>query len=85
MAGSYRAPDGRPAGDCVLLIIMNAYHDVVPFTLPPIPGGAGWLRLLDTTDPRLSEDPTAYEIRKPYAVPGRSLTLFSCQPAWSTE
>jgi isoamylase len=82
-AGSYRAPDGRPANDGVLLIVFNAYHDVVPFTLPPITGGAGWRRLLDTTEPALSDDRTLHEVGQPFSVPGRSLVLFACQPAWS--
>ena len=54
-AGDYRTPDGQPADDEVLLIVLNAYHDVVPFTLPRIAGGVGWRRLLDTTDPDLAE------------------------------
>ena len=84
-AGSYRAPDGRPANDGVLLIILNAYHDVVPFTLPPITGGAGWRRLLDTTDPELRDDRILHEAGQPFSAPGRSLVLFICQPAWSTR
>jgi isoamylase len=82
-AGSDRAPDGRPANDGVLLIVLNAYHDVVPFTLPPITGGAGWRRLLDTTEPTLSDDRTVHEVGQPFSVPGRSLVLFACQLAWS--
>ena len=30
----------QPADDDVLLIVLNAYHDVVPFTLPSIAGGS---------------------------------------------
>ncbi|HLT02563.1 MAG TPA: hypothetical protein VK001_10300, partial [Geminicoccaceae bacterium] len=79
-AGSYRTPDGQPADDDVLLIILNAYHDVVPFIMPAIPGGTGWRRLLDTTEPDLEDDPEVHEIGKPYHVPGRSLVLFVCHP-----
>jgi glycogen operon protein len=75
-AGSFRTPEGRPANDEVLLIIFNAYHDVVPFTLPLIPDGGGWRRLLDTTDPELAEDGTVYPSMQPFSVPGRSLVLF---------
>jgi glycogen operon protein len=80
-AGSYRTPDGRSADDEFLLIILNAYHDVVPFTLPPITGGVGWRRLLDTTDPELRDDHTIHPVAQPFSVPGRSLGLFICQPA----
>jgi glycogen operon protein len=80
-AGSYRAPDGRPADDGVLLIILNAYHDVVPFTLPPSPDEAGWRQLLDTTAPALGDERIVHEVGKPIGVPGRSLVLFVCEPA----
>jgi isoamylase len=79
-AGSDRTPDGRPANDDVLLIILNAYHDVVPFTLPSIPGAVGWRRLLDTTEPALAEDSTVRPPMQPFSVPGRSLVLFVGQP-----
>ena len=64
----------------VLLIVVNAYHGEVPFTLPQIPGGVGWRRLLDTTEPALGDDPVTYEVGQPFRVPGRSLVLFECQP-----
>ena len=83
-AGSDRTPDGLPAEDDVLLIIFNAYHGVVPFTLPSIPGGSGWRRLLDTSDPELAEDATVCASTQPFSVPGRSLVLFVCQPAAHT-
>jgi isoamylase len=80
-AGHYRTPEGETADDDVLLIVLNAHHDVVSFILPPIAGGASWRRLLDTTAPDLFDDPAAYAIGKAFAVPGRSLILFICQPA----
>jgi isoamylase len=61
--------------------VMNAYHDVVPFTLPKVAGGVAWRRLLDTTEPALADDRQVYEAEKPFDVPGRSLILFVCQPA----
>jgi glycogen operon protein len=78
--GSDRTPDGRPANDQVLLIICNAHHDLVPFTLPAIPGARGWRRLLDTTEPGLAEDGTIRPSMQPFSVPGRSLVLFACKP-----
>jgi hypothetical protein len=38
------------AGRTVLLLF-NAYHDVVQFRLPEVVGGDGWMRLLDTNLP----------------------------------
>jgi isoamylase len=79
-AGSERTLDGLPANDEVLLIILNAYHDVVPFTLPSIASGSGWRRLLDTTEPELAEDATVRSAMQPFSVPGRSLVLLVSQP-----
>ena len=79
-AGSYRTPDGRPADDEVLLIVMNAHHDTVPFKLPRIAGGVGWYRCLDTTDPEMAHDDALHAIGGVYQLPGRALILFVCQP-----
>ena len=35
--------------DATLLIVFNAYHDPVPFTVPETTGGTGWSLVLDTT------------------------------------
>jgi glycogen operon protein len=80
MAGSYREPDGRPADDNVLLIVMNADHDTAPFTLPPISGGVGWRRCLDTTDPETTQDGSVHPVGETYGLPSRSVILFVCNP-----
>jgi isoamylase len=76
--------DGRaqPTGvrqrgsDRTLLIIVNAHHDVVNFTLPEVPGGVGWRLLVDTNqlEPVAKREP-AFEIEHAYTVTGRSLLL----------
>jgi len=74
--------DGRaqPTGikqrgtDETLLIVRNAYHDVVRFKLPRVPEGRRWLRLLDTNDPGL--DSATFPFGSSYEVTGRSLLLF---------
>ena len=38
----------RPAMDVTLLLVVNAHHDVVHFTLPEVTGGTAWRCLLDT-------------------------------------
>jgi isoamylase len=79
--------DGRaqPSGirqrgtDITLLTVMNAYHDVVVFTLPECPGGTEWERMIDTN---LTEDvaPEAFPTGHGYEVTGRSLLLFALRP-----
>ncbi|HTW86442.1 MAG TPA: glycogen debranching protein GlgX [Candidatus Binataceae bacterium] len=66
----------RRASDVTLLIVMNAHHDVVKFTLPVFAGGDQWLNFIDTNDPDRGETSTlksGYE----YEVTGRSLLLFA--------
>jgi isoamylase len=74
--------DGRaqPTGirkrgeDATLLMVVNAHHDLVKFTLPPCFEGRGWTRLVDTNDPDLTE--AEFAIGAVYDVTGRSLLLF---------
>jgi glycogen operon protein len=75
--------DGRaqPSGikqrgsDATLLIIFNAHHDVVKFTLPEVPEGKRWTRLIDTNLPAGFDTPN-FEFHSEYDVTGRSLLLF---------
>ena len=66
----------RQAEDATMMIIVNSYHDVVRFTLPPVPGGLRWELLIDTNMPELDE-PRPFEFRHNYEVTGRSLLLFA--------
>jgi glycogen operon protein len=68
----------RKGMDATLLLILNAYHDVVKFTLPEVVGGGGWKRLLDTNGPGL--DQTLLWFGHEYEVTGRSLLLFELIP-----
>ncbi|HZR70290.1 MAG TPA: glycogen debranching protein GlgX [Burkholderiales bacterium] len=75
--------DGRaqPSGirqrgqETTLLVVFNAWHDVVNFTLPEGTGGDGWSLLLDTNIPDKKQAP-AFAFGHAYAVTGRSLLLF---------
>jgi isoamylase len=75
--------DGRaqPSGikqrgsDATLLIVFNAHHDIVKFTLPQVPEGKRWTRLIDTNLPAGFETPN-FEFGTQYDVTGRSLLLF---------
>jgi isoamylase len=66
----------RRASDVTLLIVVNAHHDVVKFTLPEFVGGEQWLTLIDTNDPERGETSTLQTGRQ-YEVTGRSLLLFA--------
>jgi glycogen operon protein len=77
----------RPTGvrqrgtEAAMLIVLNAHHDVVEFSLPCIEGGTHWTLELDTT---IGLDTTFGKESAPcrcgpadrYGVTGRSLTLF---------
>ncbi|HET6519229.1 MAG TPA: glycogen debranching protein GlgX [Geminicoccaceae bacterium] len=74
---AHRRRDDTP--DETLLITMNAYHDTVPFTLPVVPGGAGWWRLLDTWDPELNGQASFHAAGEPFELPGRTLVVFGLE------
>ena len=68
----------RAGADATLLIVVNANHDPVSFTLPKVPHGISWSCRLDTTDPSI-KGPQHLPFNKPYEVTGRSLVLFELQ------
>jgi isoamylase len=78
--------DGRaqPTGirkhgeDATLLMVLNAYHDLVEFTLPETVGGWHWQLLIDTNLPEDAEMGT-FETSEAYGVTGRSLLLFALE------
>jgi len=78
--------DGRaqPTGvrkrgdDRTLLIVFNAYHDVVEFTLPESAGEAVWRLLIDTNIPEdIGEE--QFQTAQVYAVTGRSVLVFALE------
>jgi isoamylase len=74
---------GRRGSEATLLLITNAHHDVVVFTLPTVPRERDWLRLLDTNLPDQDEDmedALPFKFGHPYEVTGRSLLLFLLRP-----
>ena len=73
----------RPASDVTVLLVFNAHHDVVNFTLPDIPGSDVWTCLIDTNAPVREEVPT-FGPGDTYQVTGRSLLLFSLQARGET-
>ena len=64
---------------CDLLLVLNAHHDVVKFTLPSAPGGREWVCLIDTNQAELNTMPR-FSFGHVYEVTGRSLLLFMLRP-----
>ena len=66
----------RPGQDTTMLIVANAHHGAVEFTLPDCTTGTGWELELDTNAPDLAVGPRL-AIGDAHEVPGRSLLLFA--------
>ena len=74
----------KRGSEATLLLIVNAHHDVVVFTLPKAPGGRDWRRLVDTNQPEEDEEfdsAAMFKFGHRYEVTGRSLLLFLLRPA----
>jgi isoamylase len=69
----------RPSLDATVLLVLNAYHDVVKFKLPEVVGGQTWRCLLDTNVPDRVSTPR-FQTGDEYEVTGRSLLVFALQP-----
>jgi glycogen operon protein len=74
----------KPASDATLLLVVNAYHDVVDFTLPEIPGSDQWSCMIDTNAPERDELPD-FESGDVYQVTGRSMLLFALHAKGETK
>ncbi|MCW5891776.1 MAG: glycogen debranching protein GlgX [bacterium] len=61
--------------DATILLVLNAHHDVVLFTLPPVPGDGTWSVLVDTHEPD-RPDGGRFAAGTLYEVTSRSLLLF---------
>jgi glycogen operon protein len=59
-----------------MLLVLNAHHDLVQFTLPVFPGGDTWNVVLDTNIPD-TDTGASIASGEQYGVTGRSLLLFA--------
>ncbi|MEJ0034717.1 MAG: glycogen debranching protein GlgX [Gammaproteobacteria bacterium] len=76
MDGRARPTGVRQRGtEATMLLILNAHHDLVEFTLPLPVGSGSWRRLIDTNLPD-GEDAPEFAGGAVYGVTGRSLLLF---------
>jgi glycogen operon protein len=74
----------RPASDATLLLVFNAYHDVVEFTLPDITGSDQWTCMIDTNAP-VREELSSFLTGDTYQVTGRSMLLFALEARGATR
>jgi isoamylase len=75
MDGRARPTGVRQRGvEATMLLILNAHHDLVQFTLPPHAGEGSWQLLVDTNISD-TEDSKPFPTRAVYGVTGRPLLL----------
>ncbi len=70
-----RDEHGRPVEDDTLLILLNAHHEPVPFTLPAFVPKARWGVVFDTHRPDLKPDQEVVAGLEALTLGGRSLAL----------
>jgi isoamylase len=65
---------GEPIVGDTLLLLLNAHHESIPFTLPALKGGQRWELVLDTAE-AATESPSG-EALNVYPLQGRSLAVW---------
>ncbi len=68
----------KPGSDTTMLIVLNAHHGLVTFTLPECTNGRAWELVFDTNVPDRN-DWQSFAIGDTYDVTGGSLLLFALQ------
>ena len=66
---------GQLITDENFVLLMNAHHEEVPFTLPTAASGMAWTSLLDTSFEQSRAPGTIHEPMTPYPLQSRSLAL----------
>jgi glycogen operon protein len=66
---------GRRVQDDNFMLLMNAHHEEIPFTLAASPRDAGWLVLVDTSCQTSQNAITIYQGGELYPLKARSLAL----------
>ena len=72
------ADTGLPVEGDTLLVLFNAHHEAIPFTLPPPEKGHRWALDLDTA--RMDHGRAAFDAGHEYSLEGRSFALFVQEP-----
>jgi glycogen operon protein len=68
---------GQPIGGDSILILMNAYHEAIPFKLPARVKGQRWQRIIDTAAPEAPKEQVP--ANKRYNLQGRSVVVLATQ------
>jgi isoamylase len=68
---------GEQITDVTLLLLINAYHEPVPFSPPPDSRAQSWKLAFDTARP--DGESTSWEGSEPYPLEARSLAVFLMQ------
>ena len=66
---------GEAVRDGNFLLLINAYHEAVPFQIPGFHGHRRWQVAIDTSDPERRSPEKHYSRGSVFALPGRSLVL----------
>ena len=69
----------RRGSDATLLIVLNSFHEPVPFAIPETVGSEHWSLLLDTNDASAIQA-KSFKSGDKYEAAGRSLQLFVLAP-----
>ena len=69
---------GEPVVGDTVLLLMNAHHEAIPFTLPSLKEGQQWECGLDTADPQGKPRPCPEG--QPYDLQGRSMAVMRTRP-----
>lgn len=73
---------GEPVRDANFLLLINAYHEAVPFQIPGFQGNKRWQVAIDTNDPENRHAEKHYARGCVFPLPGRSLVLL--RQSWPT-
>jgi glycogen operon protein len=78
---------GEPVGDDTFLVVLNAHHDAVPFTLPTATWGRSWRVVLDTHAGTVvaPADAPRVEADEKIDVPGRTVLVLQGEPRDQTD
>ncbi|MBY0279760.1 glycogen debranching protein GlgX [Candidatus Binatia bacterium] len=77
------AEDGSRVVDDTFLLLLNAHHGMLTFTLPAPPSGQHWERVFDTVEPRMHATPAPRNGR--YRLRTHAVALFRSRPGDPTK
>jgi len=73
-------PTGKPVADDSFLLLFNAHHDHVEWTLPVASFGQDWTFEISTAEPEVAAGEREYEARGKVNVVSRSLLVLRRGP-----